>query len=58
MGLPSTQTSTGSKRQPETSMAKPKPHTEAAAAPEPPKAVKVHNLEYLRNVNYNKKIMH
>ncbi|KAH1060852.1 hypothetical protein AAZX31_02G166600 [Glycine max] len=38
MGLPSTQTSTGSKRQPETSMAKPKPHTEAAAAPEPPKA--------------------
>ncbi|XP_028183068.1 bZIP transcription factor TGA10-like isoform X3 [Glycine soja] len=38
MGLPSTQTSTGSKRQPESSMAKPNPHTEAPSAPEPPKA--------------------
>jgi len=43
MELPSTQTG-GSKRPPGSSMAKPNPHTEAPSAPEPPKAVKVHNI--------------
>ncbi|KAK8468227.1 hypothetical protein PHAVU_007G257700 [Phaseolus vulgaris] len=39
MELPSTQTS-GSKRPPGSSIAKPNPHTEAPSAPEPPKVVK------------------
>ncbi|TKY53279.1 Transcription factor HBP-1b(c1) [Spatholobus suberectus] len=39
MEIPSTQTS-GTKRPPEPSMAKPNPHTEAPSAPEPPTAVK------------------
>ena len=50
MELPSTQTS-GSKRPPGSSIAKPNPHTEAPSAPEPPKVVKVHNIHIIFFMN-------